>query len=705
MNIYTQEELVEYNNMMLGRGAPTERDGVGYNRPDYGVCINYFDSLTPSQVLDLAQRLYKYLNTQLSIDKEKLMNTIEYYKKESGGKDPDKAISVQVRGEYTLVAFKYNPDFINVCKKASDRKYLPEEKVWLIHNTEIMSIIDRLEVVGADVTGIKKYLNDNINVKETKKKEKERIIKAREKKGKLELKFDFDFSKYDEEDAKILNSVKSLIDRKFDAEKKVWVIAKEEVNALIDMLKKAKVKNLNIEELKKYKQEDNGYHDIQLTAESNLEPYNHQIEAAKFLIAKKKAILGDEMGGGKTLSSIIAGMNITGRKLIVCPASLKLNWKKEINRATGDEAIVINGGEWQDAEWIIINYDILKKHINIIKQADFKVAIFDESHYIKAVNNSGKPMSDRAKLSLQIADQVEYVFTLTGTPIPNKTKDIFNTLKAIKHPLSKNFFMFGKRYCSGFKNAYGWNFEGSSNQNELYQHIQPYMMRRLKHELLDLPKKVRSFIPTEINKKEYETKLEEYMQARKSIDNKGEHLVYLNAMRHILAKEKTKHTIEQVKNVLDQNGKVVVFTCYDYVVKKVIEEFQDNVVKLTGDCNQNERQNAVDDFQNGKVDVFVANIQAGGVGITLTESKNVIFNDFDWTPANHAQAEDRIHRIGQDESCNIYYMYAENALIDVKMSDLLESKLRNITEIIDGKDDETFVDQIIESIAEVTANN
>ncbi|MFA6662524.1 MAG: DEAD/DEAH box helicase, partial [Bacilli bacterium] len=360
---------------------------------------------------------------------------------------------------------------------------------------------------------------------------------------------------------------------------------------------------------------------------------------------------------------------------------------------------IVNGKTITDLtgnDWYIINYDILSKHLENILTTDFTSCIFDECHYIKSINNSGKPTASRGKAALQITEKIPYCFMLTGTPITNKTKDIYNTLKAINHPLSQNWMPFAKRYCSAYKNSFGWNMDGSSNTNELHEKLKPFMMRRLKTELLELPEKIRSFIPVEINTREYNRLFTEYMAERENLE-KGKQLVKLNALRHLLAIQKIPHTIEQIENIaVCQEKSIVVFTCYEEVVKQITEKFP-QAGTITGSDNMNQRQQTVGNFQNKNINIVVCNIVAAGVGLTLTASDTVIFNDFDWTPANHAQAEDRIHRIGQNQKCNIIYMYADNAEMDNKLSHILEKKLTNINQIIDNNSDNMF-NELIEGL-------
>lgn len=424
-------------------------------------------------------------------------------------------------------------------------------------------------------------------------------------------------------------------------------------------------------------------------------PFEHQMEAVQFLLKKKKAILADEMGAGKTLAAVLAMHNLSGKRLIVCPASLKLNWEKEIKMVTDAPIKLIAGKKWPKVgknDWVILNYDILKNHMENIKRAKFKAVTFDEAHYCKSINNNGYGGSKRARYFIQTANLMEYVFLLTGTPITNKTKDVFNLLKAVKHPLSRNFKDFAKKHCAPEFNGYGWSYDGSSNQEELNEQLKPFMLRRLKGELLELPGKTRSFIPVDIDTKRYDAQVKDYMEKRSGLKGKNEHLVYLNAMRQILAKEKVKHTIDLTHNLLEQEQPVVIFTNYTAVVESLCEKFPE-AVTIIGKNSGFERQRAVDEFQQGKTNLIICNLIAGGAGITLTRAKHMIIQDFDYVPANHLQAEDRIYRIGQGSKVNIDYVYGKDTL-DEKMAYLLEDKLVNINKIVDDAD-KGFLDEVI----------
>lgn len=686
MGIISIEKLTEINNIMLGRGAPVDKDDTGYNKPDYSVCCHIFYGMSYAQAADICDRLHKYTKRQLQdISVNDLRESKEYYQKLAGMKP---SITLQYGKDFTAFYFAYDMDIINIIKSANSRKYNPDTKCWTVSNKEVVLILDKLSAI-ADTDNAKQYFLSQYHLTDNSKPEQKadsKITLTITDNGKY---INVKTSKYH---AGYVNAVKACNDRKYNANDYSWTIIKTDITALIVRLQPF-INDIDISGLSQYITVDVKPEIIlKPLVNATRQPFTHQLQAAKFLLEKGKAILADEMGGGKTTSAIIAAYNIDGKKLVVCPASLKFNWKKEILLIDATAKIgIINGKTITDlsgCDWYIINYDIINKHLNSILDTDFTSVIFDECHYIKSIDNSGKPTAGRGKAALQITEKISNIYMLTGTPITNKTKDIFNILKAINHPLSNKWMNFTMRYCAAYKDRFGWNMDGSSNMSELHEKLKPFMMRRLKSELLELPEKIRSFIPVEIDTKEYNRQYNEYMAERANME-KGLQLVKLNALRHLLAIQKIPMTLEQIENIVEQNKQVVVFTCYQEVVNQILAKYP-QAGKITGECSSTQRQNIVDNFQAGKIDIVVCNIIAAGVGLTLTTSDTVIFNDFDWTPANHAQAEDRIHRIGQNKKCNIIYMYANNAEIDSKLSKILERKLHNINAVIDNNSNNMF---------------
>ena len=226
------------------------------------------------------------------------------------------------------------------------------------------------------------------------------------------------------------------------------------------------------------------------------ELFNHQKTGIEFLKNAKKAILADSMGLGKTRQAIIAAKESTGGAVVICPASLKINWQREINLIyPTDKVTVVQGSKEpkeRDVPWIIINYDILKKQPWLYEDLRrLKTLILDEAHYIK-----GK--SIRAKATIDLALIAENVYCLTGTPIMNRPIELYNLLVAIQHYLGRGArSAYAKRYCGAFKRSffhkgqnrmiYFTDESGATHLDELRQQIDRVFLRRKKEDVLDLP--------------------------------------------------------------------------------------------------------------------------------------------------------------------------------------------------------------------------
>ena len=186
---------------------------------------------------------------------------------------------------------------------------------------------------------------------------------------------------------------------------------------------------------------------------SHRPPLEHQKEAIQKLVENKKFILADDMGLGKTTSTIIAALESGAKKvLIICPASLKINWQREIENYSDRTTSIIEGKKWDDSDFVIINYDIIKnfhddkkKSESIIVNSKFDLVIVDEAHYVQ---NS---QAQRTKLINDIGRKVERVWLLTGTPITSRPINYFNLLNLIDSPVAQNWMAYVKRYCNGFQ--------------------------------------------------------------------------------------------------------------------------------------------------------------------------------------------------------------------------------------------------------------
>jgi len=436
--------------------------------------------------------------------------------------------------------------------------------------------------------------------------------------------------------------------------------------------------------------------------------YPHQSDGVAFLISKKRAILADDMGLGKTRQAIVA-MEVAcpeGTILIVCPASIKLNWKREILMVDDDasiEVLGIDSNQTDTPRWVIINYDILGKHADSLHAIDWSGIILDEAHFIK---NASKRTNHCLKLLGVQADAhapvlgPTYVFLLTGTPMTNRPKDLFNLLRCVGHPAARSFLSFAKRFCEAYRNDFGWVTTGASNLDELNLLMKETSLRRMKDEVLDLPPKVRSWVPVDISASKSafnasEDFLSWYVDTDPSAPNDTEFLARLTRVRTALHKAKFKAISERIRDVISTGEKVVVFTCFNDGIERHKKILGDQAVTITGSDTSAKRTEAVDRFQSDPtVRVALCNIIAGGVGITLTAGTHVIFQDLDWVPANHAQAEDRCYRLGQENRVTVEYFHASGTL-DAYIARLLEGKMALIA-AVEAEDvpDQSFLAEV-----------
>jgi superfamily II DNA or RNA helicase len=407
-----------------------------------------------------------------------------------------------------------------------------------------------------------------------------------------------------------------------------------------------------------------------------------------------------------TLMSTIASIESGAEKiLIVCPANAKINWFREINAYIPEEDIsIIKSGHWNPKKYTIINYDILKnfhtiidgrksyKDHEIVRYLDdegFDLIILDESHMVK------NPTSNRAKIINQISKKIKRRWLLTGTPLANRPMDFFNLLKICDSPVTASWKQYAFRYCDGKKfkkklknGSYRdiWITDGASNLEELHDRTKNLILRRKKDDHLDLPPKIVAPYYIEIDDMgEYNRVFEEYLEWAKSEGKRlgtGRHMVELIVLRKYLALEKTKQSIALAEQALENGKKVIIFTNFTHSFDALMKHFGKLAVGHNGKMNGTQKQNSVDQFQNNdNVMVFVGNLISAGTAITLTEAEVVIMNDLDFVPSNHAQAEDRAHRIGSQSTTNVYYPIVVGT-IDEMMFKILEKKRKIIDTVI-----------------------
>ena len=452
---------------------------------------------------------------------------------------------------------------------------------------------------------------------------------------------------------------------------------------------------------------------IDYTKYSNRPPLDHQKEAIQKLVENKKFILADDMGLGKTTSTIIAGLETGAKKiLIICPATLKINWKREIENYS-DRPIFISEGKQFSTEhdFVIVNYDIMKnfhdpkkKDESLILMSKFDLVIIDEAHYIK------NAQAQRTKLINDITKSVDRLWLLTGTPMTSRPIDYFNLLSLIDSPVAKNWMAYVIRYCAGFQFKVGprkiWNVQGASNLEELRDRTAGLTLRRLKENVLDLPDKIITPVYLRLKSKVYEEVMGDYYNWYEKNPEESKSLTVqftkLTKVRQIIADEKISQTIEIAENIIEQDKKVIIFCNFTDSLNKITEHFGKAAVKLDGSMSKHERQFSVDQFQeNDKIKVFVGNIKAAGVGITLTSAEAVIFNDLSFLPSDHAQAEDRAYRYGQKNNVLVYYPIFENTIEGI-IYDILHNKKQVIATVMgDNQNTAEAAEEILKRINEM----
>jgi SWI/SNF-related matrix-associated actin-dependent regulator 1 of chromatin subfamily A len=443
---------------------------------------------------------------------------------------------------------------------------------------------------------------------------------------------------------------------------------------------------------------------------SHRPPLDHQKESIQKLVENKKFILADDMGLGKTTSTIIAALESGSKKvLIICPATLKINWKREIENYSDKSIYISEGKNFNgDSDFVIINYDIIKnfhttkkKENSQILDSNFDLVIVDEAHYIKNAT------AQRTKLINDLVKKVDRLWLLTGTPMTSRPMDYFNLLSLVDSPVAKNWMAYAIRYCQGYQfNAGGrkiWNVTGASNLEELRDRTAGLTLRRLKENVLNLPDKIITPVYLRLKSKMYEAIMGEYYDWYDKNPEESKSLTVqftkLTKIRQVIADEKITQTIELAENIIEQGKKVIIFCNFTDSLEKITEHFGKIAVKLNGTMSKTEKQYSVDQFQeNDKIKVFVGNIKAAGVGITLTAAEAVIFNDLSFLPSDHAQAEDRSYRYGQKCNVLVYYPIFENTIEGI-IYDILNNKKQVIATVMgDNQNTADAAEEILKRI-------
>lgn len=427
--------------------------------------------------------------------------------------------------------------------------------------------------------------------------------------------------------------------------------------------------------------------------------FDHQKLGKQFILRRKYCLLGDEQGLGKTLTAIASMVEVKGIAVIICPAFLRQNWKSEIKKFSSLSCKIVTSKETYDSvpDVIISSYENVK-NIPLDLMPGFVVC--DESHYIKTYSSQ----RTKAVTKLVATCKPEYFVALSGTPIMNNVTELYTILKLLSYcPSGTNGIPIAERsqysFSIKFSNGNTRNirtktksgrtssvrvteFKGVKNIETLKTYLRGKYLRRLASKVLDLPKVIDVPFIVSDNKSNIDDKL---MHAYESwVEGRGfeeaEHITHLkieNAMK------KVPYTIKLALELVCQGEQVVVFSDNRSPVNTIVDALKEKgtkVCSILGGMDTALRQEIVDNFQEGKLQVIVGTIGAMGTGLNLTAARHMIFNDMSWVPALQSQARKRIDRIGQERKVTITNMV--NGHFDKKLYEKLEEKMRNISEVI-----------------------
>ena len=554
--------------------------------------------------------------------------------------------------------------------------------------------------------------------------------------------------------------------------------------------KKAVLTNFTLPDWHDYPVDFERYDKLSMSKDPNRKLKLHQKEGVRFLLTRKKCILADDMGYGKTATLSVAAIEGNfDAVLIICPASIKTNWKKELMWYVPERDVTIiesyldknkgelekylgykegksglsvselqneakEAGKWGENRFVIVNYDIVNEFYQIPAtrskeniEIAFKnspmlqyiankkaLVIVDEAHRLSNTT------SDRYKIIRDLIKRgnPDSVYLATGTPITNNPQNYFNLLQLIGDSVADDREYYMKRYCAaieiprdgkerakrdaiskkfianrGKANWYELTDEekselneivkksvrmitipnGESNLEELKDRTSHIYLRRVKEDLLDLPNKTvhELFYDLDMGQiMEYNRLWEEYEAAQLEADPTKElnkELLEGAIYRKYLSNQMVPNTIKLTDSFIEKGEKVVIACCYDEELYTLKEYYGDKCVIYNGKISAKDKDKNIEKFTNDpNIMVFIGNIQAAGVGITLLASHTLIFNNISFVPGDNLQMQDRIYRIGQTKDVDIYYQIYRDTQYE-KMWNIVLRKSLVINQIVKKEDE------------------
>lgn len=445
--------------------------------------------------------------------------------------------------------------------------------------------------------------------------------------------------------------------------------------------------------------------EFKVKSPEGLDYLGYQKAGIEWAVARRSTLIGDDPGLGKTIQAI-GTLNSLGNQafpvLVVCPSSLRINWRIEIEKWSTREGLTVGeitsrASSVPETDVVITSYDLMcsAKIAPALKSRNWATLIADEAHYAKNLSwshSKGWSGTKRAVVLAQLSEEIDRKIFLTGTPGANRPKELWPllTILAPKQFPRHRFMNFALRYCNAQRTPFGWDFSGSSNEHELQRVMRStVMIRRLKSEVLkELPPKRRQIIsldgkservPKAGNADLYIDQIEKLGVPKSKI-----FIEECSEVRHETALRKAPQVAAFCSDLLQSEQKLLVFAHHKDVVDVLESKLKAfNPLTITGSTATLKRQEFVERFQNDpQARVLIGNIQAAGVGLTLTAARTVVFAELDWVPSNMTQAEDRCHRIGQNDNVRVFHVVIDGSL-DARIAKVLLKKQAVMDRVLD----------------------
>lgn len=643
-------------------------------------------------------------------------------------------------GEHIFLKFPYDQDMVGKVRALPDRKWNPDDKAWMVPVTKgalrLLGILADQEDFEAEPEVA--ALMDGIQIHLSRFQvwmEDEHVVVDPQLSDALRQQFRKD--------------VKGL---KLDEDRGVWLLPKESLPSLEQLMRVADAVELAvdpavIEHRDALKAQVAKLHDLSSAAETDADLdipglggqlYPFQRVGVQYAHTMKRAMIADEMGLGKTVQALATiQLEDAFPAVVVCPASLKLNWVREVKAWLPGRSVKAVWGRKQadiDADVIVLNYAVLRYYVDRLNAMEPSAVIMDESHYVKNHKAArtlaaralvqGISVEDAGKGGRKNGRAVPIRLLLTGTPVLNRPQELISQL-GILDRLNElgGFWHFAQHYCDAQNNGYGLDMTGAIHLDELNERLRGccFVRRRKADVLKELPPKTRTVVPMEItNGKEYRAAHQDVVdwlgssarltaefvdelrkkhpadewqwriqqwrsQRAERAAGPAEALVRIEVLKQLAAEGKMKAMVEWLTDFLEAGEKVVVFAHHRDIQRQLIDALADwKPVHILGEDGPEDRQNAVDAFQDSDgVRICICSLKAAGVGLTLTAASHVVFTELGWTPAEHDQAEDRLHRIGQAGAVNCWYLIGEDT-VDQTIWQLLAKKRNVVDQATDG---------------------